>query len=135
MSEADFQVIRDQFDATNRRDFPAAMDFYADDVRLFAPVEAGPGLTGHYEGKEAVGRWFGEWFRAFGDDYRFEIDEMRMIGDLVFMHANHGGTGRASGAEVSGETFYLYGLRDGKIVSVGFYPTRDAALAAAEEAP
>jgi len=131
MSEQDIQVLRDQFEAVNRRDFERAMELYADDVVLVVPAEVlvNPGT---YEGKEAVGGWFGDWFRTFDRDYRIEIEEARPIGDLVFMHARHDGQGRASGAEVRREFFYVYGIRDGRVTRVEFYATREDALKAAE---
>lgn len=130
MSEQDVEVIRDQFEAVNERDFERAMGHYADDVVLKAEGEA-VANPGTYEGKQAVGGWFGDWFQAFGRDYRFEIDEARELGDVIFIHATHRGAGRASGVEVHGENSYLYRVRDGKIVGVGFYATRAEALAAA----
>jgi ketosteroid isomerase-like protein len=133
VSEKDVEVVRGQFKATNERDFERVMALYADDVVLESAGEAVPN-PGTYEGKEAVGRWFGDWFQAFGRDYRFEIDEARELGDLIFIHATHRGTGRASGVEVHGENSYLYRVRDGKIVGIGFYATREEALAAADAA-
>ena len=123
-------MVRDQFDAVNERDFERSMALYADEVVLVARGEAVPN-PGTYEGKEAVGKWFGDWFQAFGRDYHFEIDEARQLEDQIFIHATHRGTGRASGVKVQDENSYLYRVRDGKIVSVRFYATREEALAAA----
>jgi hypothetical protein len=67
-----------------------------------------------------------------GPDYRFEIDEARELGELIFLHARHWGTGRASGVRVEDENSYLYRVRDGKVDRVGFFVTREEALAAAE---
>jgi predicted SnoaL-like aldol condensation-catalyzing enzyme len=86
---------------------------------------------GIHEGKEAVGAWFGDWFQSFGRDYRFAIDEAREVGDLIFIHATHGGSGRASGVEVHGENSYLYRVSNGKVTRVEFFATRAEALAAA----
>jgi ketosteroid isomerase-like protein len=131
VSKADIDVVVDQFEAVNERDFARAMDRYADDVVLV--VHPSFGLeVGTAEGKEAVGRWFGEWFRTFAPDYRFEIDETREIGDAIFIHANHSGRGRASGVEVRDETSYLYWVRDGRVARVEIFGTRDDALGAAE---
>jgi ketosteroid isomerase-like protein len=131
VSEQDLEVIRDQYTATNERDFDRAMGHYADDVILV--VEEGFLNTGTFEGKEAVGEWFGDWFRAFGTDYRFEITDLRDLGrGLVFLFASYGGSGRASGAEVSGERAYLYRVEDGKITRVQLFPTPAEALEAAE---
>ena len=130
MSEQDIEVVRDQFAATNERDFERAMALYADDVVLVVP---GPGIqSGRYEGKQAVGEWFGDWFGTFDPDYRFEIDEAREIGDLIFIHAAHGGRGRVSGAEVRSESSYLYRVRGGKVAYVEFHWERDEALQSAE---
>lgn len=130
MSEHDIEVIRDQFAAVNERDFERAMSHYADDVVLVVRGDfvANPGT---YEGKEAVGGWFGDWFQAFGRDYRFEIKEARDLGGLIFIYAMHGGSGRASGVEVRGANSYLYRVRDGKVTRVEFYATRAEALEAA----
>jgi ketosteroid isomerase-like protein len=130
MSEADVDVLRDQFAAVNERDFKRAMDHYADEVVLV--VEEGFLNTGTFTGKEAVGEWYGDWFRAFGADYRFEISEARDLGGgLIFLYASYGGSGRASGAEVRDERAYLYRVEGGKITRVQIFPTRDDALAAA----
>ena len=34
---------------------------------------------------------------------------------MIFIFATHGGSGRLSGAEVRGETGYLYRVRNGKV--------------------
>jgi ketosteroid isomerase-like protein len=128
--EEEIQIVRDQFAATNERDFERAMALYADDVVLLVP---GPGIqSGRYEGKTAVGEWFGDWLGTFETDYRFEIDEARAIGDLIFIHATHGGRGRVSGAEIRTESSYLYRVRGDKIAYVEFHWDRDEALKAAE---
>jgi ketosteroid isomerase-like protein/catechol 2,3-dioxygenase-like lactoylglutathione lyase family enzyme len=126
------EVVRDQFAAVNERDFPRAMGHYADDVELVVDPRAflEPGT---YRGREAVGAWFGNWFRTFEPGYRFEIEEVRDLGDVVVLVASHRGRGRSSGIEVQGETGYLYRLRSGKIVGVELYPSRAEVLAAAHD--
>ncbi|HEX6585611.1 MAG TPA: nuclear transport factor 2 family protein [Solirubrobacterales bacterium] len=130
MASSDIDVVRDQFGAVNERDFARAMNHYADDVVLVVP---GEGLqSGTFEGKQAVGEWFGDWFRTFDRDYRFEVKEARELRDgLIYLLAEHGGRGRLSGAEVQGENAYLYRVRDGKVFRVGFFASRDEALEAA----
>ena len=132
MSDGDIEVIREQYEATNRREFRRVMGMYADDVILRVPHAEGVPSPGTYRGKEAVGDWFGDWFSTFEPGYSFEIEEIRDIGGgLIFMFATHGGRGRLSGAEVRGETGYLYRVRDGKIAEVGFFETPAVALEAA----
>ena len=107
------------------------MEAYADDVVLV--VSDGWGITsGIYEGKAAVGEWFGDWFRQFADDYRFDVTEtLDLGGGAVFLVAQHAGTGRASGAAVGRESGYLYRVVDGKVARVQLFPTREEALEAA----
>jgi ketosteroid isomerase-like protein len=130
MSQNAVEVVREQFAATNERDFERAMGFYADDVVLV--VNEGFLNTGTFSGKERVGEWFGDWFRAFGPDYRFEITEAEALGaELAYLFAVYGGSGRASGVEVSGRSAYLYRVEDGKITRVQLFPTREEAMEAA----
>jgi ketosteroid isomerase-like protein len=76
--QPDVDVVLDQFAAVNQRDFERAMDRYAEDVRLFASPASGP-KAGVFEGKAAVGEWFGDWFRTFAPGYRFEVEEAREL--------------------------------------------------------
>jgi ketosteroid isomerase-like protein len=120
------EVVLDQFAATNERDFARAMALYADEVILVARGGLNPGM---FEGKDAVGGWFGDWIGTFEPGYRFEIEETRDLGNgAVYLLASHGGRGKASGAEVRGETAYLYRVRDGKIVRVELFFTPEDAL-------
>jgi ketosteroid isomerase-like protein len=131
MSQADVDVVLDQFAAVNERDFERAMEGYANDVVLV--IEEDFLNLGTFEGREAVGEWFGDWFRAFGTDFHFEIEEVRELHDgLVFLFARFRGSGRASGAETSGEGAYLYRVEHGKVARVQLFATRQRALDAAE---
>ena len=67
-----------------------------------------------------MGEWFGDWFRTFDRDYRFEVTEARELAQgLIFLYATHGGSGRLSGVEVHDENAYLYRVRDGEDLSRG----------------
>jgi ketosteroid isomerase-like protein len=129
VSQEDVEVVRDQFAAVNERDFARAMEHYADDVVLVVSPEAFL-EAGTFEGREAVGEWFGNWFRTFEPGYRFELEEARDMGGTVLLVASHRGQGRMSGVEVRGRTAYLYRVRDGKVARVELYPSRDEALEA-----
>jgi ketosteroid isomerase-like protein len=130
MSQQDIDIVRDQYEATNERDFPRAMSHYAEDVELVVHPEASL-ERGTFSGREEVGGWFGRWFGAFEPGYRFEIEEARDLGGVILLVASHHGRGRTSGAEVHGQVAYLYTVRDGKIVRAEFYPGRHEALQAA----
>jgi ketosteroid isomerase-like protein len=130
MSQENVEVVRDYFAVTNDGDFPRVMGFYAEDVELIIPAHAflEPGT---FSGREAVGRWFGDWFRTFRRGYHFDLEEVRDLGELVFAAVRHGGLGKASGAEVHATMNYLFGIRDGKIARLELFPDRSQALDAA----
>ena len=130
MSQEDVEVVLDQFAAVNARDFARAMSLYAEDVELVVDREAFL-ESGTFKGRDAVGRWFGNWFATFEPGYRFEIEETRDLGEIVFLSATHQGRGRTSGVQVQGKTGYLFRLRDGKVVHLRIFPTAAEALEAA----
>jgi ketosteroid isomerase-like protein len=130
MSQENVQVVCGQFEATNERDFGRAMGYYADDVEMVVSHDAFL-ESGTFTGREAVGQWFADWLMTFEPGYHFVIDEARDLGDAVFLTATHHGRGRASGAEVHGQTGYLYWVRDGKVARVELYRSGAEALEAA----
>jgi ketosteroid isomerase-like protein len=130
MSQENVEIVLDQIAATNQRDFPRAMDHYAEDVQLV--VDPAAFLEGGtFTGRDAVGEWFGNWFATFEPGYHFDIEEARDLGGVVLLVASHHGRGRSSGAEVRGQTGYLYTVRRGKIARVELYRNRAEALEAA----
>jgi ketosteroid isomerase-like protein len=130
MSQENVDVVREYFAVVNDGDFPRVMAFYAEDVELIIPADAflDPGT---FSGREAVGRWFGDWFRTFRRGYHFDLDEVRDLGELVFAAVTHGGLGKASGAEVHATMNYLFGIRDGRIARLELFSDRSEALNAA----
>ena len=115
MAREDVEVVLDQFAAVNERNFERAMNLYAEDVELVVDPRAFL-EGGTFKGRDEVGEWFGNWFRSFEPGYRFDIEEARDLGDAILLVARHQGRGRTSGAEVQGQTSYLYSVRDGRIV-------------------
>jgi ketosteroid isomerase-like protein len=127
------EVVRDQYDAVNERDFARAMGHYSDDVELIAAPSI---LGGVFRGRDAVGAWFGDWFRSFDHNARFEIREIAELeGGAVLVVADHEAKGRASGVGVRAEFIWLYHLREGKVVHVWGHETREQALEAARHGP
>jgi ketosteroid isomerase-like protein len=129
MSQENVQVVLKHFEDTKARDFAAVMDGYAEDVTLALHKEIGL-LSPTATGKAAVGEWFGDWFRQFGPDYRFDIEESRGFGDRVFVLATHHGRGRGSGVLVEQRWAYVYTVREGKVSRVELWGDHDAREAA-----
>jgi ketosteroid isomerase-like protein len=121
-------VLRGHYDATNRRAWDVAMSAYDDHVVLVAP--AGP-EGGAYYGKEAVGRWFGDWMRAFRGGVKFEDLRVERGEDGLALQARQIARGGESGVELTQQWFWSYSFRRGKIARVDIHLTLEDALAAA----
>lgn len=112
LSKAD--VIRDQYDAVNERDWERAMSHYAEDVVLVVHNGLAPGT---YEGADSVGRWFGDWFATFDRDSHFDITRLEAHeDDRILLIATYQGSGRGSGAKIEGNVVWDYRVSEGKIV-------------------
>ena len=129
MSQESVEVVRELYECMNRRDWAAILAAFDEDVVLVVHESVGPD-AGSFRGREAVGRWFGDWFLAFGKDYRFEVEEARSVGDNVFVVARHHGHGRSSGAEVEQVNAQVLRLDEGKVAQLQLYGSRTEALKA-----
>jgi ketosteroid isomerase-like protein len=123
-------VVRRYFEATNRGDFPEAMAAYADDVVLVVDDAAIPTNAGTFTGREAVGNWFADWFRSFARGYRFTIEELRSVGERVFLVAHHDGRGRSSAIAIDWSLGYVFTVSNGKITRLELYSGRADAVKA-----
>jgi ketosteroid isomerase-like protein len=129
MSQENVEVIRDIAAAINEGDFGRAIGHLTNDVVLEAPA----GIRGGtFRGREAVGEWFGDWFRIFDWNVHTDIREIAEIGDDgVLLVAATRGRGRGSGVDVGATFAWLYRLREGKITRMDGYLSRGEALEAA----
>jgi ketosteroid isomerase-like protein len=130
MSEGNADLLRRYFEAANRRDFRAVMAMYAEDVEMVVP--AGWINGGTYAGKEAVGRFFGDWYRTFDGGPQFELRRLCEAGDAVAVAAHASARGGRSGVELSSDYFYVFRVRNAKVSHVQFYDDWTQALEAAE---
>jgi ketosteroid isomerase-like protein len=64
-------------------------------------------------------------------DFEMEVLEYTEVGDRVIVEMVQRGTGRASGAAVSGHFWFVFTLADGKIARQDVYSTSEQALEAA----
>jgi ketosteroid isomerase-like protein len=128
MSKENVEIVRDQYAATNERDFERAMSHYAEDVEMVIPSATNL-MSGTFAGRDEVGRWFGDWFATFDRDAHFDIERIVDVDESsVLLIARHRARGRASGIEVEDDVFWLYRLREGKIAYVRAFETRAEAL-------
>jgi ketosteroid isomerase-like protein len=128
MSE-NLDLVRSIYEDMNRRRWATILAALDENVVLVVHESVGP-EAGVFRGRESVGRWFGDWFLAFGKDYHFEVEEARSVGDRVFVVARHHGHGRSSGVDVEQVNAQVISLREGKVVDMQLYGSRPEALKA-----
>jgi ketosteroid isomerase-like protein len=135
LSEQHVDIVRQQYDLVTSGRRGSVPRTWTDDTILV--VHEGSPDNGTYVGRDAAARWYESWFTKFTDDYVFEVEELREVGDAVVAIVRHHGTGRASGVPVEAETANVYWLRDGLVVRTEiFWNDVDSALrAAAGESP
>ena len=62
MSQENVDLVREIYERINRRDWAAILAAFDEEVVLVVHESVGPD-AGIFRGREAVGRWFGDWFR------------------------------------------------------------------------
>jgi ketosteroid isomerase-like protein len=129
MSE-NVDVVREHLERTNRREFETVMAIYDPDVELVVSEEVAVD-PGTYRGADAVGEWFGSWFRTFAPGYRLDIAELIAVNDAVVVGLDHRAVGRLSGVEVTTRYYNAYWVRDSKIVRLELFRERSDAMEAA----
>jgi ketosteroid isomerase-like protein len=130
MSHENLEIVREHFANTNARRFNVALRAYDPNVELLVSedVAVDPGI---YRGVDAVGEWFGSWFRTFASNYRMEHVELLPVNDAVVATVDHRGVGRRSGAEVTTRYYNVYWIRESLIVRLAVFRERSEALKAA----
>ncbi len=86
-----------------------------------------PGLAGVFEDhahpNPRLRSWLSEW-----EHWRAEADEYLEVGDHVVVLATYYGRGRGSGVEIEQEGAHVFQLRQGKVVRLEIFATRERAL-------
>jgi ketosteroid isomerase-like protein len=132
MSEENVESVRRVYEAVGRRDTETVLGHYDPEVEWDfsrGPLAGliGPGI---YRGHEGLRRWFRDYYEAW-ETLEHNCDELIDAGEHVVAVAIDRGRGRASGVEVELHYAGVWTIRDGKIVRVVWFPTRDEALEAA----
>jgi ketosteroid isomerase-like protein len=134
MSRENMELVQGVYDAAGRRESAAVLALYDSNVELDGTRLGVVGSAGSvFYGHEGLRTFFREWNEAWESvDYRLDdlIDAGReQVVSVVTRH----GRGRSSGAEVEIHVALLWTIRDGKVIRVVWFPTREEALAAAED--
>jgi ketosteroid isomerase-like protein len=132
VSRENVEVVRQVFDAVARRDTASVLALYDPDVELDASFSSMSDLFGRrvFHGHEGLRSFDHEWREAF-ENVETDCEELIEAGQQVVSIARYRVRGRASGIEVTGRARAgLWTIRDGKVVRVVWFDTREEALAA-----
>jgi uncharacterized protein len=129
IAEVQRDVVRRGYEALNRGDVEAALEFLHPEIEWHTYIVPGPG-GGVYRGHDGVRELWAEAKRIFGD-FRNVPEEMFDGGDQVVTFVRVEGVGAMSGVAVQARIAHLMTFRGEKIVTVQSFEDRDDALRAA----
>jgi ketosteroid isomerase-like protein len=130
MSQQNVEGMKTALDALTQHGLDAFAEYWADGVDYRA-VEGALDDRGPMHGKEAVRAYMQDWFDTF-DDFKIELVEAIDAGeDKVIAVLRNSRRAKLSGVETNLTFAIVSTIRDGKMVRVREYWTRDQALEAA----
>src|SRR4051794_31918623 len=127
MSQENAEIVRSAYDHLNRGDVEGLIDLCDDDFlmdmseRVFNPDT--------YRGHDDIRRFY-EGVRSVWESYRWNVEETRVVGDVVVAMLHCEAQGH-EGPKVDWRVAWLWNFRDGRPVSLRFYRDRAHALEAA----
>lgn len=130
MSQENVELTYRAHDAFNRRDLDAFLALMDPDVE-FTPYERAVEGSGPYHGHSGVQGWWEDAFEIL-PDFRVELDEVRDLGDMVFVRGCLRGQGAGSGVSFERTYWGLFHWRDKKQVWWHAFESESEALEAAE---
>ena len=131
MSEENVEIVRRVLDGFSRLDTASVEPLLHPDVEWRTVL--GPLLgVASVSGRDAMLRFAFEEIPDVPENPRVEVEELRDLGDgRVLVIARYLGRGKRSGIELDQRISSVHRLRDGMIVSVRDYASREEALDAA----
>jgi ketosteroid isomerase-like protein len=133
MSRENVEVVRQVYEAAARRDAASVMSLYDPAIEWDGSRLAWDGVmpgTAHFHGHDQLRELFRLYYEMW-ERFEDEAEELLDVGEHVISVVKSRGRGRASGAEVewSGMTG-VWTVRDGKVLRVVWFPSREEALEA-----
>jgi ketosteroid isomerase-like protein len=130
VSRENVEIVRRVFDAAAQRDAATVLALYDPEVEWdMSRYPYGEVVARRSHGHEGLRGFWRELHEAW-DDYEHNCQELIDAGDHVISVVTDRGRGRTSGAEVEIRAYGVWTIRDGKIVRVVWFRTREEALEA-----
>ena len=126
MSSQNVEVVRNAFDAYQRRDWNGVIRDADPDIEVVQPPDFADARSYHgHDGLVEVLQWWpSQW-----EDFRVDLTEVIDANDdqAVWVTLERG-RGKASGVEVVGEVAFVSTFRDGKMIRIEMFQSRQEAL-------
>ena len=123
-------VVRRAWEAWMARDNETALSLYDPDVELdFTAGSQAMGIYGTYRGLNGIRDFFRDWLATW-EDYDSEIEGLVDAGDHVVAFMHEWGRGRQSGVPLEFRQAHVWTVRDGKLLRLRVYTSREEALRA-----
>lgn len=120
------------YSAFNAGDLATLLKLVHEEVEVHVPPDQEI-TAGTWHGREGYREWYEQWMERF-DDYKALPTEVLPVGErhLVVL-AKQSAKDKESGAAVEMNSGNMLEFRDGNIVALHLYPTREEAVAAAKQ--
>ena len=133
MSQENVEIVRRVYDAAARRDTEEILALYHPDVEWDGTrtrwAEVIPG-TSQFRGHEELQKFFRMYYEMW-ESFEDDVQELIDSGDSVVSVVTSRGRGRASGVDVEwAGNSGVWTIRDGKVIRVVWFPSREEALEA-----
>jgi ketosteroid isomerase-like protein len=132
MSRENVEVVRRIYEAGARREGAAVLPLYDENVEWdssgspLGVLEGGAVFRGHEGIREMFRQWYAGW-----EDVVHHMEELIDVGEHIVAVGTLRGRGRASGVDVAWKNYAsTWTLRDGKVVRVAWFASREEALEA-----
>jgi ketosteroid isomerase-like protein len=119
------ELVQEALSAFQRGEVDRALEFADPDVVSFRAPPLPDAQT--YHGVEGVLQMYEDWTADFGE-FEMEVLEYTELGDRVVVEMLQRGTGRASGAEVSGRFWFVYTVVGDRIARQDVFGSKEQAF-------
>jgi ketosteroid isomerase-like protein len=127
MSQENVEIVRRMYEAFHAADTVSALACFDPDVVVDFSRRP-DGRVGH--GREYLNQIITSWLGAW-EEWHEEIDEIRDLGNQVYVLATQRGRGKGSGVEVEQSYAVLCEVDGNSITNMTYYPKAAEALEAA----
>src|SRR5918997_1163612 len=133
MARGNIDLIRPIYEEWGRGNWSPRFEVYDPEMEWGWSDEF-PGLAGVHRDARSPNPRLHAWLSGW-EHWRAEADDYLEVGDHVVVLATYRGTGKGSGVEIVQEGAHVFKLRDGKVVRLEIFASRERALASVALAP